>query len=308
LNQQTVKLPAKTHSFKHWSRALNHYADSQALGNTIAYWLKLENLAVRSLPLDKQAGHNLIRDIKSVNVSLDEIQTKQLLHQLPAVYNTRINDVLLASLSQTLGHWLNSEQVLITLEGHGREALFPELDVTRTVGWFTSIFPVLLTVASTPDRALIQTKECLRQLPDNGIGFGILRYLSSHADRFKELPEAQISFNYLGQFDSSFDQQQAFARPLANPGYTQDDSNQRQHLIDVGAHISQGQLQLSWGYSADCFDHSTIQLLAESYISNLQALIEHCLSRTDAHYTPSDFPDADLDEAELDNFFDALEK
>jgi amino acid adenylation domain-containing protein/non-ribosomal peptide synthase protein (TIGR01720 family) len=308
LNQQTVTLATKTDSFKKWSHAVNHYSDSEALATSIPYWLALKNQTLKLVPLDNLQGRNHICDLKSVNITLSKTQTKQLLHQLPAVYNTRINDVLLAALSQTLGNWINSEQVLIALEGHGREALFPELDVTRTVGWFTSLFPVLLKVETTPERALIETKECLRRLPDNGIGFGILRYLSSHADSFKELPEPQISFNYLGQFDSSFDQQQSFARPLNNPGHTQDTNNQRQHLIDVGAHVSEGQLQLSWTYSADCFDHSTIQTLAEAYIKNLQTLIEHCLMRVDTHYTPSDFPDADLDEAELNNLFNALEK
>jgi non-ribosomal peptide synthetase component F len=124
--------------------------------------------------------------------------------QAPAAYRTQINDLLLTALARTLCRWSTQDNVLVQLEGHGREDLFDDLDLTRTVGWFTSLFPVRLTPGGTlASRSSI--KEQLRAVPDKGIGYGLLRYLGdAHVRGPCSAAQARITFNYLGQFDGSW--------------------------------------------------------------------------------------------------------
>ncbi|PES28329.1 hypothetical protein CN497_25175, partial [Priestia megaterium] len=101
----------------------------------------------------------------------------QLLQEAPAAYRTQVNDLLLTALARVIGRWSGQASTLIQLEGHGREELFDGVDLTRTVGWFTSLFPVRLTPADTLGESIKQIKEQLRSIPNKGIGFGALRYL-----------------------------------------------------------------------------------------------------------------------------------
>ncbi|WP_316235500.1 condensation domain-containing protein, partial [Bradyrhizobium sp. SZCCHNR1085] len=183
--------------------------------------------------------------------------------------------------------WTGQRRLLVALEGHGREELFAELDVSRTVGWFTSLFPVLLEVEGTSDAgaALKVVKEQLRAVPHRGIGYGLLRYLAGAA-----VPEVspEISFNYLGQLDGSGGAGALRFAP-EDVGAQQDGRNRRAHLIDVSAHVRDGRLQLQWFYSPASHDASTIEALAAGLVAYLQALIEHC-EISDGGFTLSDFP------------------
>ena len=160
------------------------------------------------LPIDDASGSNEAELTQSVSRSLTEYETCALLQDVPAAYRTQINDILLTALVQALSMWSGHSAFLIDLEGHGREELFPEIDLSRTVGWFTTLFPVLLRGAAGDHAgdALKSIKEQLRAIPRKGIGYGLLRYgdeESAIGRRLKAQPAAQISFNYLGQFDQS---------------------------------------------------------------------------------------------------------
>ncbi|KAF6563602.1 MULTISPECIES: condensation domain-containing protein, partial [unclassified Paenibacillus] len=108
-------------------------------------------------------------------------ETEQLLKQAHRAYNTEMNDLLLTALGLTIHRWAGLERVLVSLEGHGRESILPELDITRTVGWFTTQFPVVLDMSVGQDlsQRIKQVKEGLRRIPQKGIGYGMLRYLSA---------------------------------------------------------------------------------------------------------------------------------
>ncbi len=135
---------------------------------------------------------------------LSNEETELLLRQVPKIHKTRINDVLLTALAQALRLWTNQDEVLIHLEGHGREELFPA-NIGQTVGWFTSLFPVKLQLAknaSQRDIELQSIKSQLANIPKNGVGFGILEWLCEDEDivrQLRELPEPAVGFNYLGQ-------------------------------------------------------------------------------------------------------------
>src|SRR6185295_10843687 len=153
---------------------------------------------VSRLPVDTEGGENNRESLGTVTVVLGREQTQALVQEVPQVYHTQINDVLLTALGQALGKWSGEEKVLVDLEGHGREDIFDGVDLSRTVGWFTTMYPVALDLPGEPDlgHALMAVKEQIRAVPGRGLGYGALRYLTGTAPAV----DAPVSFNYLGQF------------------------------------------------------------------------------------------------------------
>ena len=141
---ESVSLPPKTTSFQQWSQRLVVQEASSSLRAQIGYWEGVFGSPAFRLPMDDPSGANISASQGTVRVSLDVEETRTLLSELPAVYHTQINDLLLTALAQSLKAWTGERRVLVDLEGHGREALFEDLDVSRTVGWFTSLYPLLL--------------------------------------------------------------------------------------------------------------------------------------------------------------------
>ncbi|BAY66482.1 amino acid adenylation domain-containing protein [Calothrix brevissima NIES-22] len=302
---ETIQLPPKTTSFQYWAQRLIEYAQSNVLTDELAYWLNVSQKPVLPIPVDDPQSTNTVASAAMVSVSLNVAQTQALLQEVPKAYNTQINDVLLTALAQVLSKWTGAKFVLLNLEGHGREDIFADVDLSRTVGWFTTIFPVLLELNLTenPGDALKSVKEQLRQIPHKGIGYGVLRYLHQDAEIRQQLqtsPPAQISFNYLGQFDQALDPTADFQLTDEPMGASQSWQSWRVHLLDIGGFICDGQLQIDWTYSHNIHQKSTIEKLADEFIEELQALIGHCLSPDAGGYTPSDFPLAKLTQSQLD--------
>jgi len=301
---EQVNLPPKTLSFKRWSELLSAHAQSAAVLEELAYWTAESRHNIKKLPLDR-AGDNRPDSARSVSVSLTVEETRLLLQEVPRAYQTQINDVLLAALAQALSEWTREERVLIDLEGHGREEIVEGCDLSRTIGWFTTIFPVLLEVSnsSAPGETLKSVKEQLRRVPNRGIGYGLLRYL--HADetvptQLEKLPQAQVSFNYLGQLDQVFsDETTPFILTNDPVGQSRGKGGKRKHLIEIDGAVRDGRLQVEWVYSNELHAQRTIEAVSESFIRRLRKLIEHCVLREVREYTPSDFPLAHLNERQL---------
>ncbi|MBD2194868.1 MULTISPECIES: non-ribosomal peptide synthetase [Calothrix] len=309
---KAVTLPAKTTSFKDWSNKLTQYAQSETLKSEVAYWLNESRAAVPSIPADFTQGANTVASADTVLVSLTEEETRALLQDVPKAYNTQINDVLLTALALVLSRWTNFNSVLFNLEGHGREDIIDGVDLSRTVGWFTTIFPVLLELGVTGNLAdaLKSVKEQLRAIPNKGIGYGLLLYLSQDAEisaQLQALPPAQISFNYLGQFDQLLNTS-AWIQPASeSAGYNQSLQSDRAHLLDINSIIIEERLQINWTYSKNVHYHQTIENLAQEFINTLQQLIAHCVASENGGYTPSDFPLIKLNQQELDRLLGSLQ-
>ena len=178
---ETPALTPRTTSFQYWSQQLSEYAQSTELLQEQNYWLSRESATISGLPLDYPDGLNTIAAQCVLDVSLSATETRALLQDVPAVYHTQINDVLLSALAASVGNWVGERRILVDLEGHGREPLFDDVDLSRTVGWFTSLFPVLLELPSVkdPGEILKSVKEQLRHIPHHGIGYGLLRYMNA---------------------------------------------------------------------------------------------------------------------------------
>jgi non-ribosomal peptide synthase protein (TIGR01720 family) len=235
-----------------------------------------------------------------------------LLQEVPQIYHTQILDILLTALVQTLSQWTNTSSVLVDLEGHGREEIISGIDLSRTVGWFTTMYPVLLELKqpNNPELAIKSIKEQLRCIPDKGIGYGLLRYLSQDMEiqeKLTALPQPQVSFNYLGQMDTIVSSDTLFTLATESAGIDRSLLSGRGHLLDIGGHITGGCLKLDWMYSENVHRRTTIEALAQSFIVALQALITHCQSCEVGGYTPSDFPLTDMSQEELDTAFSSIE-
>jgi amino acid adenylation domain-containing protein/non-ribosomal peptide synthase protein (TIGR01720 family) len=305
---QAIVLPPKTTSFQDWASALSDYAQSTALAPELDYWLDSKSVVV-PLPVDYAAylDANTVASTSNVSFSLSSIQTQTLLQEVPKAYHTQMNDVLLTALVQTFAQWTGTSSLLVDLEGHGREEILEAVDVSRTVGWFTTVFPVRLELkqAANPGSALKAIKEQLRRIPNHGIGYGLLRYLRKDAqlaEQLQSLPQAEVSFNYLGQFDSVLSPDAMFAPAKESSGSEHSHLASRSHLLEVNAFLLGGQLQVDWIYSSNLHQRATIESLAENFMTAIASLIAHCQSPEAGGYTPSDFPAARLSQKDIDKF------
>ncbi|HEV2149997.1 MAG TPA: amino acid adenylation domain-containing protein [Longimicrobiaceae bacterium] len=297
-------LPPKTSSFARWAQRLAEHAASDELRREADLWTGLHHDDPPRLPVDHPGAENRPARAGYVTAGFDADETRALLHEVPAAYRTRINDVLLAALARCLAGWSGERRVLLHLEGHGREDLFPDVDLSRTVGWFTSLFPVLLDLRRAWGEAeeLKAVKEQLRGVPAGGIGYGLLRYLTPDPDvrsELRALPVPEISFNYLGQFDQTVSGSGLFAVADEPIGPSHGPGGRRAHLLDVVAAVEDGVLRVRWTYGRDVHRPETVEALAARYLAELRALVAHCRSADAGGFTPSDFPLAQLDEATL---------
>nr|MBA2525657.1 non-ribosomal peptide synthetase [Pyrinomonadaceae bacterium] len=296
---EVIELPPKTTAFKEWAGRLGAYGQSAAVREELDYWRGVCQ-AVAPLPRDYPAdpAANTVASAAHVSVALSEERTQALLQEVPPVYHTQINDVLLTALVQSLAPWTGQRTLLLDLEGHGREELFEEVDLSRTVGWFTTLFPVPLELETqAPGETLKSVKEQLRAIPHGGIGYGVLRYL--HPDpavraALRGLPQAEVSFNYLGQLDAMLSEGSLFRSAPESSGLPHSPRGQRPHLLDINGFVAGGRLQLQWTYSTRVHRRATVEHLAQGFLEALEALIAHCQSPEAGGFTPSDFPLARL--------------
>ncbi|MCK6190647.1 non-ribosomal peptide synthetase [Pseudomonas sp. EYE_354] len=296
-----AELAHKTSTYQDWSARLQ--ACVPRFVPQLDYWqTSLGGAPVHDLPCDNPHGalHQGLE--RKVTCTLDADTTRQLLAQAPAAYRSQVNDLLLTALARVITRWSGQGSTLIQLEGHGREDLFDGLDLTRTVGWFTSLFPVTLTPADDVSTSIKAVKEQLRAVPDKGVGYGVLRYLAEPAvaATLAGLAQPRITFNYLGQFDRQFDEQALFLPSSEGHGLAQDPLAPLANWLTVEGQVYGGQLSMSWGFSGEMFQVSTIQQLADDYAVELKGLIEHCCVTPAGQVTPSDFPLANLTQQQLD--------
>ena len=300
---QSVSLPAKTSALRDWAARLQAYAGSESLREELSVWQHQLAGPDAALPVARPQGSLRNRDADTVSVRLDAEHTRQLLQQAPSAYRTQVNDLLLTALARVLCRWSGHACALIQLEGHGRETLFDDIDLTRSVGWFTSAYPLRLTPQTGQGDSIKAIKEQLRAVPHKGLGYGVLRYLADDLCKqtLAALPSAQITFNYLGQFDQSFGADALFHPLDESAGLAHDPDAPLPNELSVDSQVYGGELVLRWTFSRERHDQQSIHELADAYLTELQSLVAHCLEDDAGGLTPSDFPLAHLTQAQLDS-------
>ncbi|MFL5383053.1 MAG: amino acid adenylation domain-containing protein [Longimicrobiaceae bacterium] len=302
---EPISLPPKTTSFLHWSRRLAEHARSPEAEREAAFWA--ESIPpTPAVPLDDPRAEDVEAETRGAWIELTEEETRALLQEVPQAYGTRVNDALLAAFARAYAAWSGQSSVVVELEGHGREDLFEDVDLSRTVGWFTSQYPVALAAApgADPGEVLRDVKERLRAIPRNGVGYGVLRWLGGDvAARLREREEGGISFNYLGQQGTALagdEREGSLLRPARESiGANQGPRARRPQRLSVEAMVADGRLHAGFFHGASISDASA-ERLADACGRALRELIEHCRAPEAGGFTPSDFPEAGLDQAALD--------
>ncbi|WGF87873.1 amino acid adenylation domain-containing protein [Marinivivus vitaminiproducens] len=273
----------------------------------IPYWAAACRAAIPPLPLDGPGGDNRTANAARVERSLDVELTRKLIEDVPARFPVRINDVLLAALLLAVRDWTREPRLRIELESHGRPDLFEDIDLSRTVGWLTALYPVVLETEPGADagRTLLAVKDILRRVPHDGLGYGVLRYLRG-ADLPRPDGPAQLRFNYLGQTDHLFGRGALFGAAPERTSSAHAGDNPRDTVLDVNALVGGGRLHVQWTYGRALHRRETIEALAEGFTAHLAALIDHCLTTQGDGYVPADFPHMDFDQDELDDLLQGL--
>jgi len=297
---------AKTTSFKRWAELLIEYSRSDDLLQKLTYWLNMVHVDHVALPLDYPMRLHMNTEASACvfSLSLTMEETQALLREVMKTYRVQMPEILLAVLLQVWMEWSSASSLLLDVEGHGRDENIGNVDLSRTVGWFTSLFPVYLKGeqhAPIKD-TLIAVKEQLRRMPSQAIGYGILRYLhgkTSVREQLAVAPKASLLFNYLGQFDHGRSTEGFFRESLRLPKLSRDPRGMRAYPLEILAQVRAGQLHIQWVYSAHLHRQETIKQLAQRCQYLLQSLIVQSATAEAIVYTPSDFPQAELSQEQL---------
>lgn len=309
IKQETRSLPSKTTSYQEWAQKLSKYANSSELLQEISYWEEMEKKAIPSLfQTNTVKSNGQLRDAATIQFCLTKEQTKALLEDVHHAYHTKMNDLLLAGLCLAIREWSQNHRLAVNLEGHGREAIFHDVDLTRTVGWFTTIYPVVFDLSTSSIPFMIKSvKETLRAVPNKGLGYNVLRYLTEPERRanlrFSLQPE--ISFNYLGQFTEEI----CFAGMGPNAKRLGDcfSPDSFVHPLEIYGAVIDEQLQFRFLFLEKFCQRTRMQRLVDLYQHFLVQIIQHCLEKQDPSWTPSDFSANDVSLEELDQFLQNLD-
>ncbi|GIV95388.1 MAG: hypothetical protein KatS3mg057_0045 [Herpetosiphonaceae bacterium] len=267
---ESIQLPPKTTDLISWGRALHAHLASPTVAAEMEFWLALASLSVPPLPIDGPGGPNTAESVETVSICLDTAETEALLRSLPA----GIDDLLITALAWALRRWTGSATVALALESHGRAEL-PAVDVSRTVGWFTSLYPVVLTLPDDSLTAALATVSAhLQSLPPLGLSFGLGRYLGDEALRsaLAAIPTPEVSFNYLGQFGRGAGA--SIFRPSSDdPGSGQSPRNRRPFALDVVSVVQGDHLEVHWIFNTHLHRRETIMALAQTFVAACRELI-----------------------------------
>jgi amino acid adenylation domain-containing protein/non-ribosomal peptide synthase protein (TIGR01720 family) len=302
-------------SFPMWAERLTAYADSDELAAQEPMWREAERAAREfRLPLDAsgfEAVDNTGASAAEVTVSLTSEETHALLREVPRAYRSRIQDALLAALGRALNRWTGRRRVAVWFEGHGREQLGAATaasttvatEMTGAVGWFTALYPVAVEAQWDDEgEALKASKEALRSVPDGGVGYGVWKYGrrdDGNGNGWQSEPGGVV-FNYLGQLNQALEESPLLMLAAESPGPATSPLSARSFLLEINGAIINGRLQLTWTYSRHLHHRETIERVAADYIESLRGIIEHCRQPESRGFTPSDFPEAKLNQEELD--------
>ncbi|MFN6461421.1 MAG: SDR family NAD(P)-dependent oxidoreductase [Nostoc sp. DedVER02] len=303
---KAIELPPKTTSYKQWALRLEEYANSANLQKAKNYWLS-DRHKQSPLPIDYSDSINNMASEQIVSVTLGNKDTQALLQEVPGVYRTNTQEVLLTAFVQAFAQWTGKNSLLIDLEENGREVStsgIDNVDISRTVGWITTTYPVLLDLekADNPGDALKVVKEQLRSISGEGLDYGVLRYLSQDTvvqEKIRSIPQAEVAFLYIGQLAKSLPQDSLFQLSEEIPEGMISLQATRQHKLHLIASVVEGQLQLDWYYSKNVHERQTVEKLANNFVQALLSLITHCQSLEAGEYTPSDFSAANINQDNL---------
>ncbi|MFJ9847915.1 amino acid adenylation domain-containing protein [Streptomyces sp. NPDC101150] len=272
---EPVRVAPVPTSFTGWAARLSDHVAGGALNAELRYWEGVVEKNSATLPVDAH-GANTVSSEAEYTVELTESETEALLRTAPGAYRVRTEALLLTALGATLSEWTGGDGITVDIEGHGRDEIFDDIDLSRTVGWFTTLYPVHLA-RPTGDDPRARVKEMgrqLRDIPGRGLGYGALRHLAG-APSLTAAATPQVIFNYLGRFDDAPGggrESGPFASVLPAAAQ-QSDRSERPHQLDIAGAVSGQQFRLTLRYSTEVHKEKTIADLAERFLHELRTLL-----------------------------------
>ncbi|WP_025028675.1 non-ribosomal peptide synthetase [Caldalkalibacillus mannanilyticus] len=296
--QQAIFLGKKTHSYQYWVEQLISYT-GQLSEREAEYWNSIEPPSTSWFPLELPSESSSFRQA-SIADQLDVTETEALLTKANEAFQTEPVELLLTSLALSIQEFSNLSSMCIELEGHGREEFIAGLDLSRTVGWFTSMYPIQLAIeGETLSSQIKSIKEQVRRVPNKGFDYLPLKYIAKALKKDHHLP---IRFNYLGDFGGLVNQK-FFTMAEEATGADIGNLNPMTSMMDVIALIVNQRLQLTITYNQTDLNTETISLFMKRWIDYLRMVIEHCMNQQHIEFTPSDFETLELSQEELDILF-----
>jgi len=316
-------LPARGTSFRGWAQRLaSHAHDARCIGE-LSFWTGM--LSEPSLLLVDgwlDPARDVMGTAGGLTLTLPAAVTEALLKRVAGAFHAGVNHALLTALALSIVQWCGrrgrgaDHAVLIDVEGHGREEVLADIDLSRTVGWFTSLFPVRLdaggvdvaeALAGGPalGRALKLIKEQLRGVPNNGLGYGLLRYLNRQTgSQLAKFAGPQIGFNYLGRFAGASGADWARAPEAVRLGEGGDAAMPLAHCIEVNALTIEdaegAKLTANWSWAPGLVTEAEVRDLARRWFDALEALVRHADAPGAGGRSPSDLPLAGLSQGEIE--------
>ncbi len=290
---ENIKLPVKTASYIEWAAELEKYKYASEITKQKMYWTNICNNAmeqknISNMPYTEQVEY------EDYSIKFNEAETERLVYQSNHAFNTEVNDLFLTALALTIKKFIGQEKTIIVMEGHGRENIGKKFDVDRTVGWFTSIYPVCITGTDDITLSIIETKESIREIPQNGFGFGLLR---------KELPNVnwEICFNYLGHLDAEIRSKDSYEFDLGN---SSSPFNRMIGELNMNGIILSNKLQFTINFNKNRYSYGVIHKFADTYKNNLLNIMNHCSNMKEAHKTKSDIASIEVGANEFKEIID----
>ncbi len=297
-NGQRIILGSKTNSYQEWAKALIAYSNNE-IEKEKDYWKHILSKNF-TFPEEFNRGEETVESSASIELQLNERLTENLLTKSNMAYNTEPKDLMILSLSRTIKDFTGIQDIIIELEGHGREEIFKGIDISRTAGWFTSLYPFYThMLEDNLSNQIKKIKEEIRMIPNKGIGFGILKYIS------KDLNEGfkgSVRFNFLGDFNSG-DKNNHFELLKDQLGHDVDKENKLSCGIEINCFVVDGKLNFLMTYSKNKFSENTMESFLKNYMGDLETIINYCCDKESVIFTPSDFDTADISQDELDKLF-----
>ncbi|MDB4951668.1 MAG: amino acid adenylation protein [Gemmatimonadetes bacterium] len=302
-------LPPRTSSIALWASRLAEAAHAPDVVEQLPFWRTGEGGGAAPLPQDLANGENTVASARTLLASLEPEATEALLQGAAAQHGAQAHELILAALARAVTAWTGASGMLVEMEGHGREALFGDVDLLRTVGWFTTHYPVHVRTSAeaSPADAVAAAKDALRRIPARGIGFGLLRHLNADtAAALRGEPAPEVKFNYLSRLGEAGQSSGPLSMAKEHPGADRSPRGHRRYLLDVNASVVGGQLHFHWAYSENVHRASTITALASAVLHELRLLVapppepSPTPSRVEAPAPRPDFALARLDGPALD--------
>ena len=307
---KTLFLPPIKNTYKERGNDLAQIVNSEKIKNDFDFWKKQASESLL-LPVDINSELPALEEsIEIVNIAFNNDFSHTELKNASTAFNLNLEELLLTALLMTLKNWSGIEEFRVGFENFGRKPFDDKKDYSELVGWITSFFPLILKINETDDlgNILKSIKEQYRSVPNNGLSYGVLRYLSeNNSERELLNQKPAILFNYAGIKNQYTSEVLLEPKPFVVADKSRSPKSERYYLFEFNAFIFNDKLQVWWSYSKSLHKLETVNSLINDFENNLRSVIGFCMTTNTSGYTASDFTEVDISQEDLDQLIGQLE-